>query len=279
MRKIAAALAILALVPQFTQANERKFTYTYESGVLDSGQREMEISSTFRNGRATPLNEYQYSEFDHRAELEMGLGGNLMTAFYLNWKKVVAEDTDPTTGAALGTLTSETEFQGISSEWKLKLSDPVADTLGSALYFEAGMEANELELEGKLILDRKFGDILVAYNFVFEKEYAYEPGVIAEEAAIENDLGITNFFTDHFSGGLEMRQHAEFVANMPGADPEHIALFLGPVLSYAGSNWWVTATCLFQLPALQKSTADPGRALVLDEHEKINARLILSWAI
>jgi hypothetical protein len=279
MKRILVALMTLVSIPQVLWANERRFTYTYESAVLDANHKELELWTTFRNGRATPLNDYLYSRFDHRAEFEMGLGGNLMTSFYLNWKNVVSEDLDPS-GARLGTISTETEFQGISSEWKLKLSDPVADSIGVALYGEIGMGANELGVEGKLILDKKFGSLLVAYNFVIEKEYVYKPGGAQdEEISIENDLGITNLFTDNFSGGLEARQHAEFIPGAVGADPEHIAWFLGPVLSYTGSNWWITATCLFQLPALQRSTSDPGRLLVLDEHEQLNARVILSWGI
>lgn len=280
MKKVLAALLMLTVLPQAIWANERHFTYTYESAVMAPGHRELELWTTLLNGKASPANEYMYSEFDHRAEFEMGLDTNLQTSFYLNWKKVVSEDLDPATGETLGTLTSETEFQGISSEWKVKLLDNVADPLGMALYAEFGMEANEFEAEAKLILDKRFGNLLLAYNFVFEREFAYLPGgTQEEETAIENDLGLTNFFSENFSGGLELRQHAEFVAGVPEADPEHIALFLGPVLSYTGSNWWVTATCLFQLPAIQRSAGDPGRNLILDEHEKLNARVILSWGI
>src|SRR5581483_9323147 len=62
----AASLAALAAGVSLTRpalANERHFTYTYESGVLPPGAREVELWSTYRTGR----HEY-YTELDHRAE-------------------------------------------------------------------------------------------------------------------------------------------------------------------------------------------------------------------
>lgn len=270
-------MAFLALVPCALWANERHFSYLQESSVMNGGERELELTTTFRNGRATAVNDYLYSEFDHRAEMEMGLGGNLQTSFYLNWKKVVSEDLDPTTGARLGSLTSETEFQGISSEWKYKLADNVADAVGAALYTELSLEANEAEIELKLILDKKMGDWLLAYNLVHEREYAFLPDQTTLDYTLENDLGLAYFFTNHFSAGLEVTNPMAFSA--ASSDAHHSALFLGPVATYVGSNWFVTATVLFQLPAFQRSVDDPTHALVLDELESLNARVILSWTL
>ena len=53
-------------------ANERHFTYTYESAVLPAGQRELEFWTTWRNGRAQ-----YYSGFDHRVEYEFGITDRL----------------------------------------------------------------------------------------------------------------------------------------------------------------------------------------------------------
>src|SRR5207249_2601297 len=98
--------------------------------------REIELWSTYRTGR----NEY-YTEFDHRAEFEFGLTPRLMTALYLNWKDVASQDnTTPNPS-----LKKEFEWQGISSEWKYKMTDPVADKIGSALYSELTLGTDEVE--------------------------------------------------------------------------------------------------------------------------------------
>src|SRR5262245_41025086 len=105
-------------------ANERHFTYAYETAVLPPGARELAVWTTPRIGKDT-----FYPRFDQRVEFEVGLTDRLMTAFYLN-------ATAKTAQAATG-LASELEL-GVASEWKLKLLDPVADPFGLALYAEIG---------------------------------------------------------------------------------------------------------------------------------------------
>ena len=60
----------------------------------------------------------------------------------------------------------------MSSEWKLKLSDPVADRAGVALYAELSAGPSEVELEGKLIFDKRAGRFLGALNLAAEHEWA-----------------------------------------------------------------------------------------------------------
>ena len=73
-------LIILSFLGVITiQAQDRLFTYTYQSSVLNKGQRELESWNTLRTGR-----EDYYARYDNRTEYEIGLGNNLQTAFYLN---------------------------------------------------------------------------------------------------------------------------------------------------------------------------------------------------
>jgi hypothetical protein len=242
-------------------ANERHFTYLYETAVLPPGGREIEVSNTLRFGR-----DQYYSALDHRLEFEAGITEHVMSSFYLNWN-------DVSNGNG-----SQFEWQGISNEWKWKLSDPVADPVGFALYGELSYANEEFELEAKTLFDKKVGNLLLAANLVAEGEYV--TGVNEtdlEEIELEADLGASYAITPHFSAGLELRNHNE-IAKESGSDEmewEHSALFLGPNLSYATENWWVTFTVLPQLPALMKE--EGGSMFVLDEHEKLNARLLFSF--
>jgi hypothetical protein len=257
------AAGTLAL-PAPAAANERHFTYTYESGVLPRGARELEFWSTYRTGRHD-----FYSRLDQRAEFEVGLSDHLMTALYLNWRDVATAD--PTTGK----VGSQFSWQGVSSEWKYKLSDPVADRFGSALYGEASFSTRGMELEGKLILDKRAAKNLFAYNLVVEGEWERTSGGLQrEEVALENDLGWTHFFRRNVAAGLELRSLTVFT---PDHSPRHSALFLGPVVSYGGDHWWVALTAQGQLPALKRSVEDPGERLVLDDLERLNVRLLFSY--
>lgn len=259
---------LFVAIPQIAQANQRHFTYTYESAVLPPGEREFELWTTHRFGRHD-----FYSRFDYRGEFEFGLTNRLMTSFYLNWHDIATEDTT----VSPSVIKKEFEFEGISSEWKYKMSDPVADKVGSALYGEVSIGSTEIELEGKIILDKRVGKNLFAYNFSNEVEWEREPGEVEyEEWAIENNLAYSHFYSDKLAAGLELRNHTEITND---AHPAHSALFLGPVVSYATDKWWVAFTAMSQLPAIKRSVNDRNSALILDAHERYNVRLLLSFPL
>jgi len=255
---------VLAAEPSVVNANERRFTYAYESGVMAPGTREIELWSTWRKGRAD-----FYSRFDHRLEFEFGLTDRLLTSLYLNWNSVSRNDP-----AAPDATKTEQKFDGISSEWKYKLSDPVADPVGSALYQEYTMASDEFGWESKLILDKKVGDTLAAYNLIVEPEWKFGPSNSGWELGIENVLGVTHFLTPRFAAGLELRNPSLKTRTSTGL--EHSALFLGPTLSYGADGWWIAATFLGQLPALKRSIGNRQDSLVLDEHEKTELRILAS---
>jgi hypothetical protein len=256
---LALAIASLTVLPFTATANERHFTYTYETAVLPPGARELEVSSTARLGR-----EGRYTAFDERMEFEVGLTERLQTSLYLNFNSV--------TERVGGELQSSTNFDGISNEWKYKLMDPVADSFGLALYGELSLRPDEIELETKLILDKRIGSVLLAGNLVLENGIEFEAEEAEPELFVELVGGATYFFTPHFSAGLEVRNTNLF--------PEYeewafSALHAGPVVSYTADNWWVSFTVLPQLPALKRT--EGGGTLVLTEHEKFNARLLFSF--
>jgi hypothetical protein len=187
-------LALFACaLPRLASANERHLTYTYESAVLPEGAKELEVWTTSRVGRHG-----YFAAFDHRLEFEVGLTGRLQTSFYLNFTAQTAE--------VGGMKSSDLEFGGVSSEWKYKFTDPVADAVGFAGYAELTASPSFYELEGKLIFDKMVGRTLLAANIVgaWEKETDHE-----EELELELDLAATYFFTPHLALGLELRNHNE----------------------------------------------------------------------
>ncbi|MBI5511349.1 MAG: hypothetical protein HY903_21520 [Deltaproteobacteria bacterium] len=259
-RAAAVYLAIglgLGLYAPRAQASERRFTYTYGSEVINAGALELEPWTTFRVGR-----DGFYNRFDHRLELEVGLTDRLQTAWYFNLKAVTKDEDG-------GRLT-ELEWGGVSWEWKYKVLDAVADPIGLGLYLEPGVATGEAELEVKVIVDKRLGSFYTALNAVVEHEWIYaNRGKAERELVAEVDVGAAYFVTAAFSAGVEARNHNLF---LPGAGWQHAALFAGPVVSYASDAWWATLTVLPQLPALKKG--DAGAKLVLDEHERLNVRLL-----
>jgi hypothetical protein len=241
------------------QANERHFTYTYESATLPEGVVELEPWTTWRVGR-----DGFYNRLDHRIELEIGLTDRLQTAFYLNFTALTADEA--------GVRTTELEHEGVSSEWKYRMLDPVADALGLALYGEVTLAPAEFELEAKVIADKRMGNLLFAGNLVTEAEMEMaEINATETEYIVEVDLAAGYFLSERTVVGLEIRNHTE----MPEGSFEHTAFFAGPVVSYAASGWWVAATVLPQLFAV--TDAEPSDFRDLAEHEKLNARILLGF--
>jgi len=254
-----AVVGVLLGVPLVARANDRHFSYTYESAVLAPGEKELEVWTTYRNGRDT-----RYTRFDERLEFEIGLVPGLQTSFYLN-VTAIGQNVN-------GELAKSTEVS-VSNEWKWRLFDSAVDGIGLALYGEITGGVNELELEGKIIVDKRIGNLLLAANFVAEHEWEYGIGETGKDLHLDGFLGASWFFTRRFSLGIEA-----WNANIISSGVwEHSAFFLGPVASYVGDNWWVTLTVLPQLPAFKPS--EGGGKYVLTDYERIQARLLFSWRI
>src|SRR6185369_5798181 len=193
-------ILVLMSAGQSSFSQDRVFSLTYQSDVLPAGVKEMEYSTTVRSGRK----EF-YNAIDQRLELELGLGKKVQTAFYLNLNSEKI-------GVGDSLIIGKTEA-GFSNEWKFKLTDPVANNVGSALYAEVGFNGDEIELEGKIILDKRFGNNLVAFNGVYEYEIEFEAEGDEIEAEVETpwelDFAYMHFIGSHCGLGLEVRNHNE----------------------------------------------------------------------
>ena len=260
MKKIFLIVALISF--GVTQGQDRIFNYTYQSTVLGKGQKELEVWNTLRVGR-----DKYYARLDNRTEFEIGLGGNLQTAFYLNL-------TSKSSTNALDQIKTENEIS-FSNEWKLKLLDPVANPIGLALYAEYGIGSNEYELEGKLILDKKINNFTVATNLVYELELA--PEVIngetewEKEKKIDVDLALAYSFNPNFAITME-NVYKNVIEN---GEVEHSALYSGVGFSYVLDKFWANFTVLPQVKSFKGHSA--GETTNLNEFEKVQFRLLFSY--
>lgn len=248
-----------------TFAQDRLFTYTYQSNVLNRGQKELEVWTTLKTGRTD-----FYNAFNHRLEFEVGLGGNVQTSFYLNYGYSKGIETD----IGVQSLVSDNSYS-FSNEWKWKLSDPVVDPIGTALYFEYGLGTDETELEAKLILDKQIGKSTHALNLVgeYEVEREFETNgnlidVKSEgEYKLELNYGYSYKLNKNLSLGLEvMNQNTISEGNW-----EYSTLSAGPALSYNFQGFWVNFTCLPQLTNLKTGN------LEFHDSQRLQNRLIFSY--
>ena len=259
MKKLLFLAALLAVIS--VQAQDRVFTYTYQSNVLNKGQKELEVWTTLGTGRQD-----YYRGLNHRLEFEIGLGSKLQTAFYLNYGYSASQNSN-------GTSLDYNNSYSFANEWKLKLSDPVANKLGSALYFEYVLAPAETELEGKLILDKQMGKFIHAFNLVgeleFEKEFEAEENKFENEAEVklEWNYGLSYRLQDKWFAGLEVMNSNV----LEEGELEKSILSAGPGVAYVGQGFWINFTLMPQLTNLK------GGGRSLSENDGLQARLLFSY--
>lgn len=259
MKKLLFLGALLAVIS--TQAQDRVFTYTYQSNVLNKGQKELEVWTTLGTGRQD-----YYRGLDHRLEFEIGLGGKLQTAFYLNYGYSASQSSN-------GMNLDFNNSYSFANEWKLKLSDPVANKLGSALYFEYTLAPAETELEGKLILDKQMGKFIHALNLVGElelkKEFEADENKLENEAEVklEWNYGLSYRLRDNWFAGLEVMNSNV----LEEGELEKSILSAGPGVAYVGKGFWINFTLMPQLANLKGG----GRSIT--EDDGLEARLLFSY--
>jgi len=247
------------------QAQDRNFARTYQTNVLPKGAIDLEFWHTSRMGHD---NQFYHAQ-DQRIEVEFGLGKNWQTAFYFNrYQTRFSTSSD-------GTVTSN-EI-GFSNEWKVKLSDPVANKIGLALYGEWGIKGgDELELETKLILDKVVGKNLFAFNGVleYEKEFEWMNGKInsnGHELPVEFDLAYMYNAAKKFGIGFELRNYNAIAKE---GEWKYSVLSGGPTLNFRSDRWFVIVNYLPQWSNIHKTDSAPG-SKVLDEQERAETRILI----
>ncbi len=257
--------ALFLVLSFFSFAQDRLFTYTYQSTVLNKGQRELEIWNTLRTGRAD-----YYARLDNRSEFEIGLGKNLQTAFYLN----LTSKTQTVEANSVKSLETENEIS-FSNEWKYKLLDPVANPVGMALYAEYGIGSSEYELEGKLIIDKKIKNFTIAANAVYELEL--KPGIENDHTGWEKETKNEYYLAVAYalSPKFQITMENAFKNVFTGGTLQHSAIYSGLGVSCMQDKYWINFTVLPQVASLKGETES---ALNLNEFEKIQVRLLFSYA-
>lgn len=268
--------AILFYISLSSFAQDRHFAWTYESTTLPKGSVDIEPWFTLTSGRT-----HFYQSYASRLEFEFGLTDKLQTSMYFNSKHKAFAGID-LAGNITG-IEKESDFS-FSNEWKWNLLNPSTKPIGLGLYGEFTFSSTEIELEGKIILDKKWDKNIFSFNnveeFEFEKSFGVEDdgnGFIEThpELKIENDLAYMRMFKSNFGLGLEMRNHNI----IDGGAWEFSTLNLGPTLYYVNkientkASWWVVLNVLPQLTNIGGEA--PKGQRFLDEHEKLEARVLL----
>jgi hypothetical protein len=207
----------------------RHFTFIYEANTSAPGSLEFENWVTWQRAAGSG----RFDQVDFRHELEYGVTDSLQASVYLaDW--LYQNDREHS-----GVAYSDTAIELIYN-----LTNPVVDPLGLSIYGELKGGDRLIELESKLIAQKNFGPLILAYNATLES--VWEGNDLGErEGEFNQALGASYEISPRISLGLELLH--EFVFPEWRDEAKTRNFFVGPNFSYRRQNWFVTLTALAQV--------------------------------
>jgi hypothetical protein len=163
-----------------------------------------------------------------QTELELGVTDRLELALYFSFHQSATADTPAM------------RFDGLKQRLRYRFAEEGDWPLDLGVYFEVAEFYNEVELEQKLLMSRRFGYLTTVCNLWVEQEYYFQD---REWKLIYNPtLGATYEFSPSFMLGLEYWARGRFNRGSSSGDaPASARHFLGPtVLLQSGEAWWST---------------------------------------
>ncbi len=146
----------LVLFPSICFAGARHFTFIYEAPTSPAGSIESENWATTRFSDG-------FTDADFRHEIEIGITEHFQASIYFaNWDYTRSQENR---GA---------HYDSSSLELIYNLTNPVADPIGISLYQEISAGRRAFESETKLIAQKNFGPLILAYNLTLEAEWTEE---------------------------------------------------------------------------------------------------------
>ena len=227
--------AALAAATATSHANPRALPFTYTTDTLPAGGVEIEqyvdldLLRAINSSSAKP-EWYLPSAF--QTEIEIGLADRLELGLYMT---IVPDPGEQYASKAVVPGTGS----GLKQRLRYILADPETWPLDVGVYGELTENEREVELEGKLLLQRRFDRIRIAANLSGEYELYFSG---QRELVLNPSLGATYEVSPKFHLGIDSWLRGEYPTNPRpasrsfGLGPEAYA---GPaVMVNLGKLWW-----------------------------------------
>lgn len=212
----AAALLGVSAVGSGARATPRPLAFTYPFGTLGAGGLEVEqyVDVMTVDGKDEAGGKLEVLGYKLQTEVEVGLSDNWEAAFYLAGGQ-----------GADGAF----QFDGIKQRLRGRFADEGEWPIDVGVYLEIEEAHDAFAVEEKIILARRFGDLLVLANIVFEEEKVF--GVDEVEVSYQPSIGLAYALTPGFSLGLEYWVSGTIASDEAGGASESPSHFLGPNLN------------------------------------------------
>jgi hypothetical protein len=214
--------------------NPRALPFTYQHEQSEAGGMEIEQYIDFSPVRARPASSASplwYGLTQFQTEFEFGLTDRLELGLYVTMV--------PAASSGIADIPRGAEGTGLKQRLRYKLADTGAWPIDVALYGELVENEREVELEGKIILQRRFGLARLIANVTAEDEYYYDGG---HDLVLNPSAGLTFELSPSVQPGIEWWMRAEYPQkNAPDPRPFELGphQYLGPALLLQfGKLWW-----------------------------------------
>ena len=229
-----AVVGVLATGSLAAEATPRPLPFTYTADTLGAGETEIEnyVDLTPTKAEDANGNVVTYMAMQFQTEFEHGITDRLELGLYVAYQPTPA-------GYQLTPMLFE--GTGFKERLRWRLADAGEWPIDVALYGEVVEYETEFELEAKVILERRFGDLRIAANAWAEREWYY--AVRQQDWELNPTIGATYQVTPAFHVGVEYWMRVEFPN--PPANPRPFNLgpnqFVGPTMMFDfGHLWWST---------------------------------------
>lgn len=175
-----------------------------------------------------------FDQVDFRHEIEFGITNRLQAAIYFaDWNY------------AHGASVDDPGFMYSASAIELvyNLTNPVADAVGLSLYQEVKAGRRFFESESKLIAQKNFGRLTIAYNATLEAVWEGD-GLKERQGEWQQSLGVSYEISPHLFFGAECLHE---IAIPEWEKAERPFFFAGPNISVRAGRYWGTVAALAQL--------------------------------
>jgi hypothetical protein len=229
----AAILAVVMTRTAPSHATPRPLPFTYTADTLGKGEAEIENYVDLTPVKGTNVDTGHpvwYTAMQFQTEFEYGITDRLELGLY------VAYQPQPNNLQNTATLFEGTGFK---ERVRYRLADAGRWPIDIALYGELVEYETEFEIEGKIILERRFGNLRIAANAWAEEEFIYQGG---EDLELNPTVGATYEIRPQFHVGVEYWMRVEFPnPSVPRAFDLGPNQFVGPVVMFNfGKVWWST---------------------------------------
>lgn len=231
---VAATSAAVAAIAPSAHANPRVLPFTYTTDTLPQGGVEIEEFSDLillRTRDAATGTSQRYFGATHQMEIEIGVLPRLELGLYFTYTPSYA---DQFQGTAV-----MPEGNGLKQRLRYILADPGEWPIDVGVYGEVSENEREIELEAKILLQKRFDKLRVAANLVGEYEF-YFTG--QRDIVLNPSLGASYEVTPSFHVGIDSFLRGEYPRNPPpptrtfGLGPEY---YVGPAVMVAFNKlWW-----------------------------------------